>query len=148
MTQNKYSKLLPKVSRRILLFEAAFVWLFASFMLSYKGISALKKEDAINLRILLVCIAGGVLFYLAMFTRISDKHIIRISELKPDNSHVFAFFNLKGYVMMVGMISLGILLRITGVIPIQPLAYFYFFMGTPLFLSSLRFLYYAITFKA
>lgn len=138
MTQKK----IPRVSRRILLFEAGIVWLFASFMLFRKGFIFLKELNALNIWILIACLIGGVVFFFIMFMKISSKHIRRIHVLDDDERHIFAFFNVKGYIMMAGMISLGILLRKTGIFPIVPLSYFYFFMGTPLFLSGWRFLYY------
>lgn len=141
MTQRNILSFLPKVSKQFLLYEAALVWLFASFMLSYRAYLMLPK---VNLFVFLACIIGGIFFYVLMFVRISGKHIRRIQTLKDDSRHILAFFNAKGYIMMACMIGLGILLRSTGLIPITPLAYFYFFMATPLFLSAVRFFYYAL----
>lgn len=133
MTQKKYWNL----SNRILLFEAGLVWLFASFMLYHKGFVILSQ--ILISWIFVVCVLGGCVFYLLMFGRISEKYIKRIHSLRENSRHILAFFNLKGYIMMALMISLGVILRKTGIIPIVPLAYFYIFMGTPLLISAIRF---------
>lgn len=49
--------------------------------------------------------------------------------------------------MMTLMICLGIILRKTGVIPLEYLSAFYIAMGMPLLLSSFRFYYNSISFK-
>lgn len=137
-------RIFPKVSKRILLFEAGIVWLFASFMLCRKGFIFLRELDALNVWVVIACVLGGIVFFRVMFLKISSKHIRRIHLLDEDARHIFAFFNIKGYIMMAGMISLGVILRKTGLIPVKPLSYFYFFMGTPLFLSGIRFIYYGL----
>ena len=141
MTQKKYWN----VSSRILLFEAGLVWLFASFMLYHKGFVILSENLIVWM--LAFCVLGGGVFYLLMFGRISGKYIKRIHSLSENSRHILAFFNLKGYITMTVMISLGVILRKTGIIPIIPLAYFYCFMGTPLLISAIRFFYAAIRFK-
>lgn len=146
MSQNsKYSKYIPRVARKTLLFEAACVWLIAGSILMYKGISLLNTigED-VNWLIFLGCLVGGVVFFLVMFLKISDKYINRIKDFTHDRLCVFSFFGLKGYIMMFSMITLGIVLRKTGFVPVIIMGYFYFFMGTPLLLSAIRFLRAAI----
>lgn len=143
--ENKYLKYIPRVSRKTLLFEATCVWTIAGSILAYKGANLLGEK--INWLILLGCVVGGIGFYLFLFKKISNKYTKRIKDFTHDRLHIFSFFGLKGYIMMFSMITLGIVLRKTGVIPINILAYFYFFMGTPLLLSAFKFLHVAITFR-
>lgn len=145
--ESKVSKYTLKVSKRTLLFEAACVWFIAGGILSYKGFILLTNTGGINWWILLACLTGGIGFFLILFAKISGKHIKRIKGLANERACIFSFFNLKGYLMMLAMITLGITLRKTGIIPTTPLAYFYFFMGTPLLISAIKFLFAAFTYE-
>jgi len=46
--------------------------------------------------------------------------------------------------MMTVMMTVGITLRLSGIVPITWLSLFYISMGTPLFISAVRFYIYAI----
>jgi len=131
----------PGIPKRYLLFVAAFMWTFAGGMLLYRGFSSLKLNTSLKLLEELVSIIFGIIFYVFMFSRISLKHINRILNINIDRPCFFSFFNWHSYFLMSIMISSGIILRITGIVPITYLAYFYIAMGTPLFISSLRFYY-------
>lgn len=138
--RKKISDYALRVPNKVLLFEAAAVWLFAGFILTYKGFNLLAGLGGINWWIAVACMCGGIGFYVLLFVRISGKHIRRIRELPRDCSCLFSFFNWKGYLMMLLMIGSGLLLRRSGIVPVIPMAYFYLFMGTPLLISAVRFL--------
>ena len=129
----------PSVPKRYLLFVAAVVWTFAGGMLLYRGFTVLRFNTAGILAEETVSIALGVVFYVFMFSRISLNHILRMQNNPIDRPCVFSFFNWRSYILMSTMISLGVTLRLTGLVPIQYLSLFYICMGTPLFLSSIRF---------
>ena len=61
-------------------------------------------------------------YYVFMFSRISNKHVKRISNMEPDKIPFYAFFNKRSYLMMFSMIGLGISLRLTGWIPLEYLS--------------------------
>ncbi len=145
--ENRLAKYTLRVSKRTLLFEAACVWLIAAGVLSYKGFVMLTNAGGINWWILLTCLLGGIGFYLILFTKISGKHIKRIKERPIERPCLFSFFNWKGYLMMLIMITSGIVLRSSGVVPIIPMPYFYFFMGTPLLISAIKFLHSGVTYN-
>lgn len=129
----------PGISRRYLVFIAAIVWIFAGGMLLTKG-AIFLLEDSQNLILKLIFSAvGGVLFYCFLFTKISEKHIRRIFHLKSEHPCLFSFFSVKSYLMMSLMISLGIILRKTGIISHPVLAVIYLTMGVPLTLSAIKF---------
>ncbi|MEI6053031.1 MAG: hypothetical protein WCQ44_10040 [Opitutaceae bacterium] len=129
----------PSVPKRYLLFVAAVVWTFAGGMLLFRGFSVLKFNSTGILIEEAVSIILGVVFYIFMFSRISQKHIVRIQNNPLERPCVFSFFNWRSYILMSTMISFGVTLRVTGIVPIQYLSVFYVIMGTPLFLSSVRF---------
>jgi hypothetical protein len=131
----------PGIPKRYLLFVAALMWTFAGGMLLYRGFSSLKFDTSRHLFEELGSIIGGLIFYVFMFSRISLKHIKRILNLPIDRPCLFSFFNWRSYFLMSIMISCGVTLRLTGIVPLFYLSIFYITMGTPLFLSALRFYY-------
>ena len=128
-----------KVSKRILLFEAAVVWTFAGLMLLFRGTSMLEESSGFSWLKILACLSGGLLFFIIVFARISRKHVNRIKTLLGDRHLFFEFFNLKSYIMMAGMITMGVLLRKTLIVPMSSLSLVYITMGIPLLFSSFRF---------
>jgi hypothetical protein len=136
----------PRAPKRHLLFLAAFVWTFAGGILLFRGLSALLGLDNFAWAELLICIIGGVIFYLVLFSGISLKHSKRILELENERPCLFSFFNLKSYFLMATMIGAGVLLRKSGIIPTEYLSLGYVTMGIPLFLSSFRFYDYGINY--
>jgi len=134
----------PKISKRSLFFVAAFFWTFAGGSLLYRGFSLLLTvEEYIWLRIILSTI-GGILFYRFLFSKISLKHSVRILTLKIEKPCFFSFLNIRSYIIMMMMITSGIVLRKSGIIPPQYLSILYITMGIPLLVSSIRFYYYGI----
>jgi len=138
---------IPKTSRRNLLFIAAIVWTFAGIMLFTRGIGMMNMNPEFYMLRWIISLVGGVLFYLILFTRISKKHVKRIIDSPVSRPSIFSFFDKKGYIMMVGMISLGVFLRKSGIVAPFYLSVLYVTMGIPLFLSSLRFYYSAINYS-
>ena len=131
----------PSVPKRLLLFIAAALWTFAGSMLMFKGYKMLDTTTrSLGLK-LLIALAGGILFYLKLFSKLSLKHTLRILKMKEAYPCAFSFFNFRSYLVMIFMISMGITLRTTGWIPLPYLAYLYMMMSVPLLLSSLRFYY-------
>lgn len=144
----KFEKLIPRTNRRVLLLIAAVVWTYAGLMLLSKGMGMMNVDaEYFGLR-LAGSVVGGALFYVILFTRISKKYVNRILYLDTDHPSIFSFFNLKGYVMMAGMITLGVVLRTSGIIAPFYLSVVYVTMGIPLFISSLRFYYSAIYYSS
>ncbi len=128
-----------KLSKRILLFEAALVWTFAGLMLLFRGSSMLEDSSGFTWLKIISCLIGGILFFVIVFSRISRNHVNRIKTLPGDRHLFFEFFNLKSYVMMAGMITMGVLLRKTLIVPLSALSLAYITMGIPLLFSSFRF---------
>jgi len=132
----------PGIPKRYLLFVAALVWTFAGGMLLFRGFSMFMLfPEMFWLKITGSFIAGII------FSDISLKHTLRIIGLKQERPCLFSFFNWKSYLMMGGMISFGIILRISGIVSVKYLSLFYITMGTPLFLSAFRFYYYGINYQ-
>lgn len=132
----------PSVPKRYLLLVSALIWTFAGGMLLFRGISILRYFNTPNVPEEAGCVIAGILFYVFIFSTISLKHINRILNLPIEQPGIFLFFNKRSYVMMALMISCGISLRMSRIVPIEYLSLFYIAMGTPLIMSALRFYYY------
>lgn len=137
--KNILNRLKPGIPKRALLFLAGSVWTFAGGMLLWRGGIMLAQSSEMLAVKLIGCIIAGGLFYFFMFDKISAKHSNRIKNLPHDRPCAFSFFNLQSYLMMVIMISFGITLRTTGIVPTKYLALMYVTMGIPLFASAIRF---------
>jgi hypothetical protein len=135
------SDLTPRVSKHYLILVAALVWTFAGGMLLFRGLIINNPLPAYWKVKLLSCIVAGLLFYRLLFDRISAKHVVRIKNLPQVRPVIFSFFNAKSYLMMFSMISLGITLRLTGLVSPEYLSLMYITMGIPLLMSSIRFYY-------
>lgn len=140
-------KFVPHISNQALLFVAAAVWAFAGGMLISRGIAGIIEYPNYYQFKIILALTGGAAFYLLLFTRITSKYVKRIIGLQNRKVPFYSFFNLRGYIMMTLMITLGITIRRTGMIPFEYLAVFYVTMGTPLLVSAFKFLYTGITFK-
>ena len=131
-----YNRFIPRVPKRQLLFIAAFMWTLAGAMLFFRGFSMLMLTTHFIALKLLLSIIGGILFYVLLFSKISLKHTHRILKMTTERPYFFAFFNSKSYLMMVFMISMGIFLRTSGLVPLKYLSVLYLTMALPL--SSYR----------
>jgi hypothetical protein len=129
----------PAVSKRTLLFVAGSAWSFAGGMLIIRGLLVLVPIHHFLFPELFIALIFGICFYVLLFTRISKKHIQRISLIKADYPCFFSFFNFKSYILMILMISAGIILRKLDVIGHEYMYTFYVAMGIPLLLSAVRF---------
>lgn len=129
----------PAIPKRYLMFVAAIVWFFAGGMLLYKGFSYVDYSQSFLIFKLIISVVLGLLFFMLLFSKIAAKHVSRILNIKHEKPCLFSFFNWKSYFMMGSMITLGILLRVFKIVPIELLSFFYLVMGIPLLLSAFRF---------
>ena len=130
----------PAIPKRYLMFVAAFVWLFAGGMLLFKGFSFVDYTQSYLILKMVISAVLGLLFFILLFSKIAAKHVSRILNIKYEKPCLFSFFNWKSYFMMGSMITLGILLRVLKIVPIEQLSFFYLVMGIPLLLSAFRFI--------
>lgn len=129
------------VTKRFLLLEAAIIWTIAGSMLLFRGSVMLTASTGFSWIKIISCLLLGVIFFRSVFSKISRKHVNRIINLYGD-CHLFSkFFSGKSYLMMLMMISMGIFLRKTAIVPVWSLSLAYLTMGVPLLFSSFRFYY-------
>ena len=130
-----------RLSKRALLLEAAIIWTFAGVVLLMRGSSMLEASSGFSWVKLFGCIFAGLIFFVLVFLKISQKHVQRILTLTGNRHRFYEFFNTRSYLMMFSMITLGIFLRKSSIIPLASLSLGYITMGIPLLLSSVRFYY-------
>ena len=119
------------VKKRTLLAVAGCVWLIAGFNVARLGIIAYGNM----LRITPVHIMLSLAVFCAfgfMFFRMSVKHSKRIKGYREEFRPVWNFFDLKAYLIMVIMMSGGIWLRSSGLVPDVFVAVFYTGLGCAL----------------
>lgn len=137
----------PQIPKRYLLFVAALMWTVAGGVLFFRACAVLYSSADSPYAEVLACITAGLLFYYFVFSKISQKHIVRIVKMPVEQPSVFAFFNAKSYLMMLVMIGMGVTLRATGIIPAPYLALLYGTMAVPLTMSAFRFYYYGFRYR-
>jgi hypothetical protein len=138
--KNMIAKFNPAISKNWLLILAGIMWTGAGIMLCIYAITWLAVQPSIaNLLLGLLGIGISIAANRFEFTNLAIKNIERILIL-PENASFFAFQSLKGYLIIVVMITGGILLRHSA-IPKPYLAVAYAAIGGALFLASFQ--YYA-----
>ena len=129
---------LISIPRRYLFVLAGIFWTIAGVILCGRAFTWLEH---LPLRTELVLeslsAAFAVLFYTFLFVRIVRRNISRIGQL-PERASIFSFTAWQGYLMIGGMIALGITLRHSP-IPKTYLAVAYTTMGIALLIGSLKF---------
>lgn len=79
------------------------------------------------------------LFQVFVFGRLVGKHTRRILGYWEDRQFFLRFFDKKSFLLMAGMMSLGMFLRVSGLAPDPFLAVFYSGLGAALLLAGLLF---------
>ena len=132
----------PGIPKRYLLIVAAIIWTLAGGMLLFRGFLMLRLNSNVTILEESGCVIVGIVFYKLLFSGISLKHINRILNLQIEKPCFFSFFAWRSYILMAVMIGGGITLRWSGLVLVTYLSLFYVAMGTPLFISAIRFYYY------
>lgn len=134
------------VSRKSLLIIASVVWFLAGGLLIFRGVYGILNIPAASALKVALSVVLGLVFYFSVFKRISLKHINRIKQMQSDKLPFYSFFPTRSFVIMMVMMSMGISLKISGVLPESLMVYFFPVMGLPLFISAFRFLKHGCTF--
>jgi hypothetical protein len=129
----------PGVSKNTLLLIAAVVWTLAGTMLFVRGaIYLVKNSDYLVVRFA-IALVFGFAFFRVLFLKISQKHIHRIKIMETERPWALSFFNIRSYLIMALMITMGITLRKSSFVNKDILYTFYVGMGMPLLISAGRF---------
>ena len=135
------------VSKRTLLFIAGLVWLAAGVNILRIGLKVLVPlfSGAAGRLLLALGLAAVICAaFSLMFHRIVVKHTNRILGYETKQP-VYRFFDGKSYLLMAFMMTLGITLRRSGLVPEFFFAWFYTGLGTALSVAGIRFLVRCVT---
>ena len=126
-----------KVKRTTLLLLACLVWSAAGFNILHIGLSAYPPyRSALNF--LLSALVFAV-FQKFIFGRLVKKHTTRIHSYEEELHFFLKFFDGKSFAIMAVMMSGGIGLRVSGLVPERLIAVFYTGLGASLLLAGLLF---------
>lgn len=128
-----------RVSRRTLLLIAGLVWIIAGANILRIGIVTWVDDQREWLFKASEAIVVFLLFFSLIFRRLYNKHTARIGQ-KADRNCPFSFFDVKGWLIMGFMITLGILVRKLHLLPMSFIAVFYTGLSSALILTGILFL--------
>jgi hypothetical protein len=136
MSKALIQKLKPGVPKTVLIAIGASIWGFAAFRILKTG-SFYIEGHAINHFVnYLIGIAGFIPFFLLIFRKVSLRYVTRIINMPNRRPCLFAFFDLRGYIMMSLMISLGIAVSHLKISPEIYKGTFFISLGLSLLASS------------
>ena len=132
---------LPKVPRRGLLAIAGAVWLAAGANIFRLGVPDMALHWSSPLLPILGALAVFTVFFLAVFRKLIAKHTARILAYEEELIMVLHFFDRRSYLLIAFMMTFGILLRASHVVPPLYLGVFYSGLGAALIGAGLGFLF-------
>ena len=122
------------VNKQILLITAGAVWITA-------GINILNNSQDWMFKIGEATVVF-LLFFILIFKRLYYKHTRRIEEKKKTRNCPFSFFDVKSWIIMIFMISLGITIRSFHLLPDSFISVFYTGLSIALILTGMLFIRY------
>jgi hypothetical protein len=123
-----------------LILIAGLVWCAAGAMVCLIG---LPLELGLAPSHLILFPLAGVIFlafYFFVFSRLVQKHTVRIRARAEDRLPFWHFFNASSWAVMGVMMGGGMALRLSHLMPDWMIAFFYSGLGVALFLCGVRFL--------
>ncbi len=132
----------PAARRRTLVFVAGAIWSLVGLLLISTAVVWVLGSPRWGIIQLVGGAVAGYVIYRFGFSRLARRNLLRIYAQAPEKDKVcvFAFQNIRSYVLIVIMMGLGYGLRHSG-LPKVLLAPAYLAIGLGLLLSSL--LYYS-----
>lgn len=130
--------------KRNLFLIAGILWLIAGTMVMKVGVPFLINDDKNFLLGLLGAIAIFLIFYIMIFSKYVNKHKNRILNDKREKMKIWEFFDKSSYILMIFMMSFGMALRFSGLLPNFFFEFFYSGLGLALSLSGISFLILAV----
>ena len=128
----------PGVRRERLFLIAGGVWALAAGLLLLRGYFFLPNSLVSDGVLGGVSLLLGLGFFHGMFRRIVAKNVQRIHKISHERPCAFSFQSWRSYGLMSLMISLGIAVRLSGLVPPAGLGTVYVTMAVPLGISSVR----------
>lgn len=119
--------------------DAKAVWSAAGFNILRIGV--LAYPDYLSVWSFLLSALVLAVFQRMVFGKLVKKHTARIRAYEEERHFFLKFFDVKSFLIMAVMMSGGIWLRSSGLVPERFIAVFYTGLGTLLLLAGVRFGY-------
>ena len=134
------------IKNKYLLLIAAIVWLIAGFNVLKIGVETyINYVTVINL---LLSLAVILVFWIMVFSKLVKKHTLRISSYESEKQWFYLFFDLKSFIIMAIMMTMGIVIRYYALLPDVFIAVFYTGLGSALALAGILFMVNFMRFEA
>ena len=130
------------VNKQILLITAGTVWIIAGANILRIGIVTWLNSSQEWMFKIGEATVVFLLFFILIFRRLSYKHTRRIEEKKETRNCPFSFFDVKSWIVMIFMISLGITIRSLRLLPDSFISVFYTGLSIALILTGILFIRY------
>jgi len=137
MTNQILQTLKPGVSKPVLIALGAALWGFAAYRILKMGFIFIERHALHHMLNYLIGISGFIPFFLLVFRKVSLRYINRIKNLPQHRPCMFAFFDVRGYILMSLMITMGILVSHWKIIPELYKGTFFISLGLSLLASSI-----------
>ena len=122
------------ISKRYLFIIAGIIWCFAGYNVLHVGLTAYNG----GWRISHILIAGAVfVMFFIMFIRIVQNNSRRVMAFRAEKVGIFNALSGASYIMMVIMMTLGISVRYSGLVPMRWIQTFYTGLGAALIIAGL-----------
>lgn len=142
---NVFRSWVMKVGKRSLVLISAIVWIMAGFNVLKIGIEAYRNYISV------VNVIGSIfvfmIFWNMIFKKMVDKNVVRIENMIGEKHNFWVFFDLKSFIIMAFMMTMGISLRVYSLVPEVFIAVFYSGLGTALGLAGVKYLYKFLNWK-
>lgn len=134
------------IKNKYLLLIAAIVWLIAGFNVLKIGVETyINYVTVVNLLLSLVVF---LVFWIMVFSKLVKKHTLRISSYESEKQWFYLFFDLKSFIIMAIMMTMGIVIRYYALLPDVFIAVFYTGLGSALALAGILFMVNFMRFEA
>ena len=134
-------RILP-VNKEHLLLMQVLCWLGPGIKIIITGIQAILQVQTDHPQrvwwLCLIAVAVAICFSL-MFNNFIKRYTARILNFPERKKSLFAFFDLRGYIMIIFFMCLGISLKFIPGIPVEFFAGFYPGLGSALSIAGVRY---------
>ena len=134
-------RIIPVRKEHLLLMQVL-CWFTPGVMILRKGILAMLAVGDIHPErvwwLIMAAVAVVVSFSL-MFNNFILRYTARILQFKESKKSLFAFFDLKGYILIFFMMGLGMALKFIPCMPQEFFAGFYPGLGAALIIAGIRY---------
>lgn len=137
---NGLERFIPRIKREVLLLVAGLVWLAAGINIVRMGTLGLFTAPFFLPLIFVGSAVVFLLFFLLIFRKLVGKHTKRILAYEQKKIAILRFFDGKSYLIMAFMMTFGILLRTSGLLPGGCIGSIYIGLGAALMAAGLGFM--------